>query len=63
MLITIYCVIGLIIFVVNVMALPEILNKLPYVPNILVLIAFIISFFAGVLWPITLIYGICHIDE
>lgn len=63
MFVTIYCIIGLIVFVINVMALPEILKELPVVTNTLVVFTFVISFFAGVLWPITIIYGICKSDD
>ncbi len=63
MLVTIYCIIGLIIFLINVMILPDMLKELPIVSNFVVLFAFIVSFFAGVLWPATIIYGICKYDE
>lgn len=57
---TVYCVIGLIIFLVNVWIMSELLKEnLPVVTNAMVFIAFVASFFAGVLWPITVIYGIC----
>ncbi len=58
MLVTIYCIIGLIVFVLNLIAIPEILKELPVVSNALIVFSFIISFFAGVLWPITIVYGI-----
>lgn len=63
MLASIYCIIGLIVFVLNVMFLPEVFKELAVVPNSLIVITFIVSFFAGVLWPVTLIYGICNYEE
>lgn len=63
MLVTIYCVIGLIVFFLNLIAIPEILKNLPVVTSTVIVFTFVISIFAGVFWPLTIIYGICMQDE